>query len=155
MTTILFTAMPTREAEAFRNGQPDAYGKPAEKSVSPGGMPCRHCLGDIAEGEGMFLLAYRPFAEMQPYAETGPIFIHERACPRYEASEVLPPMLGSPDYIVRGYGDDNRIVYGTGSVTPTAQISQRATSLFERSDIAYVHVRSARNNCYQCRIDRG
>ena len=24
-----------------------------------------------------------------------------------------------------------------------------------RPDIAYVHMRSARNNCYQCRIDRG
>lgn len=155
MNTILFTAMPTEEADAFRAGRNDAYGNPAERSVSPGGMPCRHCLGEIAEGEAMLLLAYRPFIDLQPYAETGPIFIHERSCPRYEASEVLPPMLESADYIVRGYGPDDRIVYGTGAVTPTPEISQRATSLFERPEVAYVHVRSARNNCYQCRIDRG
>ncbi|WP_313615425.1 DUF1203 domain-containing protein [Agrobacterium sp.] len=155
MTDIQFTAIPTSQAEAFRNGEPDAYGRHPEKSLSPGGMPCRHCLGEITEGEAMLLLAYRPFGALQPYAETGPIFIHDRVCPRYEASEVLPPMLDSPDYIVRGYSADDRIVYGTGAVTPTTEIGARAKSLFERDDIAYVHVRSARNNCYQCRIDRG
>jgi len=39
-------------------------------------------------------------------------------------------------------------------VTPTGDIAVYAASLLERPDIAYVHVRSARNNCYQCRIDR-
>ncbi|TIM19788.1 MAG: DUF1203 domain-containing protein, partial [Mesorhizobium sp.] len=45
-------------------------------------------------------------------------------------------------------------VYGSGGVIPTGAIAARAESLFERDDIAYVHVRSARNNCYQCRIER-
>ncbi|WP_430308018.1 DUF1203 domain-containing protein [Rhizobium sp. 0TCS1.26] len=64
-------------------------------------------------------------------------------------------MLESPDYIVRGYGSDNRIVYGTGAVTPTGRIAARAQDLLARPEIDYVHVRSARNNCYQCRIERG
>jgi len=29
----------------------------------------------------------------------------------------------------------------------------RASQLLQRDDVAYVHVRSARNNCFQCRID--
>ncbi|TIV69843.1 MAG: DUF1203 domain-containing protein, partial [Mesorhizobium sp.] len=45
-------------------------------------------------------------------------------------------------------------VYGSGAVTPTGDIAARATTLLERDDIAYIHVRSARNNCYQCRIER-
>ena len=56
---------------------------------------------------------------------------------------------------VRGYGADDRIVYGTGAVTPTSAIVDRAQELFADPAIAYVHVRSARNNCYQCRIERG
>jgi len=60
----------------------------------------------------------------------------------------------TPDYIVRGYGHDDRIVYGTGAVTPTPEIAVRAHTLLERTDVAYVHVRSARNNCFQLRIDR-
>jgi len=32
-------------------------------------------------------------------------------------------VLDSPDYIVRGYGPDDRIVYGTGAVVPTPEIA--------------------------------
>jgi hypothetical protein len=154
MPDIIFTAMPTPDAEAFRAGQPDAYGHTPEQMTSPGGMPCRHCLQRIDQDMPMLVLAYRPFAQLQPYAETGPVFLHAQPCERYAATEVLPPMLESPDYIVRGYGYDDRIVYGTGAVTPTGDIKMRAQQLLARDELAYVHVRSARNNCYQCRIDR-
>ena len=63
-------------------------------------------------------------------------------------------MLASPDYILRGYGADDRIVYGTGGVVATGMILARAEALFADPRVAYLHVRSARNNCYQCRIDR-
>jgi Protein of unknown function (DUF1203) len=154
MPALHFTAMPDHDASAFRAGEPDAYGRAPERMVSPGGMPCRHCLRMIEAGDEMLLLAYRPFPALQPYAETGPIFLHAQPCERYAASEILPPMLESPDYILRGYGDDDRIVYGSGAVTPTERITERASDLLARADIAYVHVRSARNNCYQCRIER-
>jgi hypothetical protein len=68
--------------------------------------------------------------------------------------EAVPQILSSPDYILRGYSNTDRIVYGSGAVTATGKIMERATELLARADIAYVHVRSARNNCYQCRIDR-
>lgn len=155
MTTILFHAMPTVDAETLWSGGEDAYGNRPETMVSDGpGHPCRHCLQNIDAGQSLLVLAYRPFPTLQPYAETGPIFLHAGRCTRYACEESLPPILSSPDYIVRGYGSDNRIVYGSGAVTPTEDIPARASGLFERAEIAYVHVRSARNNCYQCRIDR-
>jgi hypothetical protein len=155
MSTIRFTAMPTVDAERLWNGGNDAYGNSPETKVSDGsGYPCRHCLKTIDAGQGLLVLAYRPFPALQPYAETGPIFLHARRCERYECEELLPPMLESPDYIVRGYGHDDRIVYGSGAVTPTVSIGERASALLENPDIAYLHVRSARNNCYQCRIER-
>lgn len=155
MTAVAFIAMPTADADHLRGGGNDAYGKSPETAVSDGpGHPCRHCLANIDAGEKYLVLAYRPFPTLQPYAETGPIFLHADKCPRYEASEVMPPMLESPDYIVRGYGENDRIVYGSGAVTPTVAIATRAEELLQRDDIAYLHVRSARNNCYQCRIER-
>jgi hypothetical protein len=153
--SICFSAMSSDQAAAYRQRAPDAYGLAPERRISPGGYPCRHCLGEIAAGEDYLTLAYRPFPTLQPYAETGPIFLHAEACTRYAACEILPPMLTGPDYILRGYGADDRIVYGTGAVTPTAAIATRAASLLTDPGIAYVHVRSARNNCYQCRIERG
>jgi hypothetical protein len=151
---VTFEALPTEAVRALRNGGVDAYGRRPERKVSDGGgVPCRHCMRNVAAGEPYLVLAYRPFPELQPYAETGPIFLHADECERAEPGAGLPEILASPDYIVRGYGGDDRIVYGTGAVVPTADIADRAEALLARDDVAYVHVRSARNNCYQCRID--
>jgi hypothetical protein len=40
-------------------------------------------------------------------------------------------------------------------VIPPKDIEAVAGHLFERPEIAYIHLRSASNNCYQCRIERG
>ena len=151
---IRFTPIPTDIARAYQAGGPDAYGlAPERKTSDGGGNPCRHCLGMIPQGRGMLVLPHRPFPSLQPYAETGPIFLCADACDAGGGS-ALPAMLASPDYILRGYGADDRIVYGTGAVTPTDRIASRAADLFTDARVAYVHVRSARNNCYQCRIDK-
>jgi hypothetical protein len=154
--SIHFTAMPTKDAEALWSGGTDAYGLKPDIMVSDGpGHPCRHCLANIDAGEELLVFAYRPFPALQPYAETGPVFLHANPCRRYQAEEVLPTVLEtSPDFILRGYGQDDRIIYGTGAVTIKAAIASYAEQLLAHPDIAYVHVRSARNNCYQCRIDR-
>jgi hypothetical protein len=156
MTAIRFVAMPTTDAEHLWNGGRDAYDGLPETIVSDGdGNPCRNCLGNIEEGEELLVFAYRPFPALQPYAETGPIFLHKQPCRRYAAEEIQPPMLTmSPDFIVRGYSANDRIVYGTGAVTDIAEIQAYAETLLARSEIGYVHVRSARNNCFQCRIDK-
>ena len=153
--TVHFLPIPTETATAYWNGGPDAYGLKPERAISDGdGVPCRHCLDGVKAGDAYLILAHRPFPALQPYAETGPIFLHAEPCPAY-AEPGPPPMLESRDYIVRGYDGRDRIVYGTGAVTPTGEIAAYAETLLARDDIAYVHVRSARNNCYQCKIVRG
>ena len=68
-----------------RPAGPDAHGQKPEKQISDGdGVPCRHCLTRVAKGEPYLVLAYRPFPRDQPYAETGPIFLHAEPCPRFE-----------------------------------------------------------------------
>ncbi len=149
-----FVPIPTEVVRAYRSGAPDANGQLPERHISDGGgNPCRHCLAMISRGAGMLVLAHRPFPAPQPYAEIGPIFLCADACAAGGGAE-LPEMLASPEYIVRGYGPDDRIVYGTGAVTPTLQIMERAGTLLADPRVDYVHVRSARNNCFQVRIDR-
>lgn len=154
---ILFKALPTEAVRALQAGGPDAYGSPPERRVSDGkGVPCRHCLQTVADGDEYLVLAYRPFPELQPYAETGPIFLHAEPCERAIEQAQAPSIFNNtPDYIVRGYSADDRIVYGSGAVVPTENIPSRAQALFADPTITYLHVRSARNNCYQCRIERG
>ncbi len=72
---LQFIAMPTEIARALQSGSLDANGQLCETHVSDGaGNPCRHCLKEIPEGAAMLVLAYRPFDQLPPYAETGPVF---------------------------------------------------------------------------------
>lgn len=149
-----FVAIPTATAWALRNGR-DAYDLPPEPAgLSTGkGTPCRHCLRQVPEGRPYLVLAHRPFAELNPYAETGPIFLCAENCP--PAGPGFPAaILTAPHHIVRGYDRAERIVYGTGAVIPTGEIEARCEELFGRDDIAFVHIRSASNNCFLCRVER-
>lgn len=154
MPNITFHPLPSEIVDALRNGGPDAYGNPPERVISDGaGNPCRHCLDFIPEGAPMLILAYRPFTALQPYAETGPIFLCADACAPW-SGEGEPPILASPDYLLKGYTAEERIRYGTGKIVPRADVAQYAATLLEREDISFVDIRSARNNCFQARITR-
>jgi hypothetical protein len=152
---LKITALPTDTVRALQAGGPDANGQTAEPSTSDGGgNPCRHCLRYIPKGADMLILAHRPFPAPQPYAELGPVFLCADECPRFEGGEMPEVLQGSPDYLIKGYGQDDRIVYGTGMVVEQARMMKQAEEIFTDPRIAYIHIRSARNNCYQARIDR-
>lgn len=154
MPTI--SALPTDLVRTLQHGGADAHGQTPERALSDGGgNPCRHCLRYIPKGAEMLILAHRPFAQPQPYAETGPIFLCADACARHEGVEMPEIFTRSPDYLIKGYGADDRIVYGTGMVIEQAQMMAQAEQIFADERVRYIHIRSARNNCYQARIDRG
>lgn len=155
MTNLAYQPIATAIVDALRAGGPDAYGMPPEHAISDGqGNPCRHCLCDIEKGAAMLIVAHRPFDGLQPYAETGPIFLCADDCPAYSHS-VPPPILTTrDDYLLKGYTSDQRISYGTGKIVRAADVSNYANHLLERRGIAFVDVRSSRNNCFQLRITR-
>lgn len=139
-----------------RAGGPDANGQPAERAISDGaGNPCRCCLRNIPAGEEMLILAARPFPALQPYAETGPVFLCAARCGAWDDDGVPPVLTTSSDYLLKGYSADHRIVYGTGRVTPVREIAGYARELLDRPDVAFVDIRSARNNCWQARAVAG
>ncbi len=151
---LTFIPMTESDVRALQNGGRDAYGNVPERRVSDGdGVPCRRCMRMVAAGDPYLVLAWRPFSTLQPYAETGPVFLHAEECHPAKENGQLPEMLESPDYIVRGYDAGERIVYGTGGIVPRDAIRARAAALLADPQIAFVHVRSARNNCFQCRIE--
>jgi hypothetical protein len=153
---IQFKALTTELVQNLRDGGMDANGQVAERRLSDGsGQPCRHCLQDIEAGEEYLILPLRPFPDLHPYAELGPIFLHAAACEAYQQDSGLPAVLECrQSALIKGYTDDNRIKYGTGRIVETKAIPEQAADIFEDPDIAYIHVRSALNNCYTCRIDR-
>ena len=144
----------TDHVERIRHGGLDANGQPALVRVAEGlANPCRHCLQLIAEGDRKLVLAYRPFDAPQPYAETGPIFLHRDACARYESDALPNWFVFLEPAIVRGYGEDHWIRYDTGQVVAGRDIDATCRAILADPTIAYVHVRS-KFNCFQCRVDR-
>jgi hypothetical protein len=154
-----FRAIPTETARSYQDGGLDAYGRPPERrrvdDTTTTSVPCRHCMTLVQPGEEYLVLAHRPFSAPQPYAETGPIFVHARPCERHPDSSDTPALLQrARQVIVRGYSADERIIYGTGALVEPGRIADTAAALLDRPEVAFVHVRYAATNCFACRIDR-
>ena len=124
--TLRISGISSDECTGFWRGGVDANGQPALVRAAEGpANPCRHCLRLIPAGEKKLVLAYRPFAGLHPYAETGPIFLHAEPCERYRA-DAVPTWFDFLDpAIVRGYGRDDWIRYETGSVVRGTEITGR------------------------------
>jgi len=144
----------TEQAVSLRKLEPDANGQTPVEMISDGkSNPCRHCLGLIAKDDAMLLLAYRPFDALQPYAETGPIFLHRDVCTHYD-SNTMPAWFDYFDpAIIRGYGENHFIRYDTGNAVRGKDLTTASQSILQDESVAYVHIRS-KFNCFQCRVDR-
>jgi hypothetical protein len=150
---IKFEPMDTATATHLRNGGLDSNGNPAEQKISDGnGVPCRVCMKMVGNCAPYLIAGWRPFSATHAYAETGPVFLHAEECTAEPVpSGTLPEFLESPDYILRGYDADERIVYGTGGVIKLEDIHARMEELLSRPGVEAVHIRSSRNNCYHCK----
>ena len=155
-SAVYITPIPTDHANSYWLGEPDANGQVPERHTSDGkGIPCRHCLESVIAGESYLILSYRPFVEMQPYAECGPIFLHAEPCPAYQDGANIPEMfLSGAPRIMKAYDKSNRIIYGSGKVVEPGDIITYARELLYEAKVAYIHVRSSENNCFTFRIDR-
>ncbi|MGB3313795.1 MAG: DUF1203 domain-containing protein [Albidovulum sp.] len=153
---LIYDAMPTENVAALRAGGPDANGQPPERgAISSGqGTPCRHCLDQVPEGAEYLILAHRPFPELQPYAECGPIFLCAAECARWEGAAPPPILKSSTSYLLKAYSPDHRIRYGTGRILPKDGVIAYAATLLEDGETAFVDIRSAVNNCFLLRIRR-
>lgn len=151
----IFHPLPADVTSHYRAGGADAYGRAPERRVSDGmGVPCRASLRMVPAGAAYLIVAHRPFAALNPYTETGPIFV-SLDMPLTDPSPDLPDFLHSPRYILRGYCAEDRIVYGTGAIIETSDLIAASAALLAREDVAYAHIRSATNNCFHCRVERG
>lgn len=151
---LLVQGIPTDHADHLRRGGLDANQQPPVGTHAEGGRnPCRHCLELIAPGDAMLVLAYRPFAAPQPYAEVGPVFLHADACPRYRATALPAWFAQLTPALIRGYDARDWILYPTGAVVSGADLADRARAILADPAVAYVHVRS-QFNCFQVRIER-
>jgi hypothetical protein len=118
---------------------------------SPRAFPCRHCLRWAEPGEQVVLFPYAAIPPGYPYSESGPIFVHAKACQRYGATDEYPSAFRN-GRVFRAYSRENRIIDAkvANGTAPEAVIE----NLFANPETAFVHARSVTHGCYTFAIER-
>lgn len=112
---------------------------------------CRISLADAAVGEPVLLLHYEHQPAPSLYRSSGPIFVRECACEAMVTDEV-PDSFRKRTYSARAYDGDGLMV--DADVGEGAELEALIGKLFERPDVAYLHLHHARRGCFACRVDR-
>jgi hypothetical protein len=148
-----FVAIPSETASSIRTTRADDEGRPVAVRIDSGSHQCRHCLTLSEPGEPVLLTSYVPFSTRQPYAERGPIFIHQRECPRYSRPSEYPATFPKRAAVLRAYDAADEMiasqVVGDRGAEPVIE------ELFSDGRVAYLHARNIAEGCFMFRIERG
>ena len=155
MTTSKFriVPLPTDLAdgarEAVRRGAP---GHALVEVDSPRSFPCRHCLSWAKPGERVILFTYASIPPDRPYAESGPIVVHEQRCEAYGAANSYPPDLRE-GRVLRAYDSQSNMSDAVilNGEAPETMIAK----LFADPATAFLQVRSVTRGCFTFKIERG
>jgi hypothetical protein len=144
----LATAAAENARRAAANGAPDHEVVIAD---SPAGYPCRHCVRWAQPGERMILFPFQAIAPGRPYAESGPIFVHEAECERYAEAETYPEQFRT-GRVLRAYNAARDMIDAVvvNGEAPEAVIEK----LLRNPETEFIHARSATRGCYTFAIER-
>jgi len=116
------------------------------------GYPCRVSLIDAAIGERLLLLPYEHQPANSPYRSSGPVFVRENAQParlgRGEITDYVKRRLIS----FRAYDATDHMIDAV--VAEGERAGEVIMALFDRREVAYLHLHNAKRGCYSCRVDR-
>jgi Protein of unknown function (DUF1203) len=154
MTTANFRIVPLpgdladEAREAVRRGAPNHA---LVEVDSPRSFPCRYCLTWAKPAERVVLFTYASIPPDRPYAETGPIVVHERRCESYDARNNYPPDLRE-GRVLRAYDSQSNMIDAAvaNGEAPETIISK----LFENPATDFLQVRSVTRGCFTFKIER-
>ncbi len=117
----------------------------------PNGFPCRHCLHWAEPGERMILFPFPSIPAGHPYAESGPIFVHEDPCQRYEETARYPQAFRQ-GRVFRGYNSNfDMIDAQSGNDASPETVVEK---MLRNPETAFVDARSADRGCFTFRMER-
>jgi hypothetical protein len=147
---LQYLPIPESVARDARTKRTDAFGHAIGTANEIG--PCRVCLRIPTVPEPLLLLSYRPLPDRNPYAEIGPVFIHERECRPYDRTGAFPEDFAGRELVVRAYDLDGRIA--SAVVTAPGKAEAAAAKYLEDPSISEVHVRHTSYTCFDFKIVR-
>ena len=155
MSNFRVFPLPNSVAVRIRESRLDDFGHRLSVSVATENDtgPCRSCLTVFVPGEGRLLFSYAPNQYDHPYNEVGPVYIHEQECRPYSDHKYFPHELRRRRPLaLRCYAGDGLMI--GGELVGDRAVEQVIESLFEKSEVKYLHARTASVGCYIARIER-
>lgn len=148
-TLYVYAIDPDRLAAVYESGN-DGHGNRLRAIAADGeGEPLRCCLRNARKGEQIAVISYAPFDHPSVWTEVGPVFIHATPCAGYGDTGRLPEQLATGPCVLRTYRDDDTMNYEHNTVlTDKTEIGPIVERLLDEPDVATVHVRSLRPQCF-------
>ncbi len=113
---------------------------------------CRHCLTLSTPEETVLLASYAPFSTRQPYAERGPVFVHERQCERYALESEYPAEFPKRAVVLRAYDVSERMI--AAEPVGERRVEEVAEKLLSDPRVSFLHARNLAEGCYMFRVER-
>ncbi|GGC62837.1 hypothetical protein GCM10011504_46270 [Siccirubricoccus deserti] len=156
MTAFRCIAIPTATAERFRRTGRDDRGQTLHRRVVDGpGFPCRHCLQLGEPGEVMLLGSYDLPHPQGVYWTPSPIFLHERDCARFAATDSIAPIVLANGMVsVRAYDAEEMCLYDLGAVSEGGAVAPLLQRALEDPRARYVNIHTARPGCLLTAVER-
>jgi hypothetical protein len=154
MISSRIVAIPTEIAETVRSTlRAPGYGFPAHAEMGADDAPCRHCLRTITAGvDRRILFTYDRFAGVESLPQPGPVYIHEKSCPRYAGQAGFPEELRGSPRTLEAYARGRRLV--AQEIVADGRFEQTIEKLFAHQDVEYLQVNSTTAGCFTFRVER-
>ena len=146
------TPLPAAVAQQVRREMKDESGRKGVVRQDGERHQCRVCLKLSEPEERLFLLSYSPFDLDTPYAEVGPIFIHEHPCTPHGSDRYYPSEFPRREVVLRAYNKDDEIE--DAELVGERVVEDVIEELLENPRVSFIHARNSTYGCYMFQINR-
>jgi len=145
------TPLPAEVADRVRRTMTDELGNRLSERRDEDRHQCRSCLRLTEPNEPYVGLSYRPFPGPQPFAESGPVYLHLRPCQPYAQAGEWPAEFPRSRWCC---APTARTTRSPTRATWAAGGRGRGRELLADPRNAYVHARNSTYGCFMFRVDR-
>jgi hypothetical protein len=108
-------------------------------------------LTDADAGEELLLLPFEHQAASSPYRSSGPIFVRKAAVQADLATGVIPDYVRTRLMSVRAY--DSAHLMTDAVVCEGSGVAGPIQAMFDRKEVAYIHLHNAKRGCFSCAVE--
>lgn len=151
---VRFRVVPLDPAYAarIRATRRDAQGQPVQERRDPAPHQCRVCLHLTAPDEPYLLLSHRAHPPGVLYAETGPVFIHDRECIPYAEAHAYPAEFPRERVVLKAFSAAHELLGAKHA--GKRPVERTIDELLADPRVDYLHARNDDLGCYMFRIER-